>query len=314
MSPRPPVDHAGRFRRVANMAAWLAEVQQSTVEELAERFEVPADQVRSDLEVLMNVTFGGEDEALVQLSIDEDGEVLYWDRDVFVRPLRLRPAEALSVLAACESFAVLDDPATSPALRAALEKVRAAVEATDIVRIETQRLDMLHLVREAVEARTTIRMRYHAASTNEVTERDVDPYLVYLQDGQWYVIGYDHLRGASDRRFRIDGIIDLVATDRTFAPPTAVTAPAEAFTAGASTRSVTLRLPASGAWVLEALPSAAVVDRAPSHIDVTVPVSGEPWLAQLLLRLGPEAEVIEPADLRDAGRALARRLLAIYED
>ena len=321
MSPRPPVDHAGRFRRLANMAAWLAEVSSSTVEELAERFDVSPDQVRRDLEVLMNATFGVDDEAFVHVSVDEAGEVYFWDKDVFTRQLRLRPAEALWVLAASESFAVLDDPSTSDALRSAIAKVRAAVEASDLVKIETRALDMLDVVRSAAARRQTVRMRYYAASTNEVTERDVDPYLVYLTDGQWYVTGYDHLRDATDRRFRVDGIIELEVTDRVFEPPAdEVIAPDEAFTPGAATRSVTVRVPSSGRWVLEALANAEVVDGSDDdsgggsgHIDVVLPVNGEAWLAQLLLRLGPEAEVLDPPDLREAGRDLARRLLAMYE-
>ena len=58
---------------------------------------------------------------------------------------------------------------------------------------------------------------------------------------------------------------------------------------------------------------AEVVDRGEQTVDVVIPVSGDAWLAQLLVRLGPEASVVEPASLRDVGRALAAELLALYD-
>jgi predicted DNA-binding transcriptional regulator YafY len=48
------------------------------------------------------------------------------------------------------------------------------------------------------------------------------------------------------------------------------------------------------------------------RLRVTFTVVGDRWLERVLLRLGPEAEVVSPGDLRDAGRDAARRVLARY--
>ena len=41
----------------------------------------------------------------------------------------------------------------------------------------------------------------------------------------------------------------------------------------------------------------------------TFPVASQRWLERLLVRLGPEAEVLEPAEWRDLGADVARRIL-----
>jgi predicted DNA-binding transcriptional regulator YafY len=47
-------------------------------------------------------------------------------------------------------------------------------------------------------------------------------------------------------------------------------------------------------------------------LRVRLPVAGERWLARLLLRVGPEASVLDPPELATAGRDAARSLLARY--
>jgi len=42
-------------------------------------------------------------------------------------------------------------------------------------------------------------------------------------------------------------------------------------------------------------------------------VASTVWFGRLLLRLGPHAEVLEPAELKDAGRDAARQLMVRYQ-
>jgi predicted DNA-binding transcriptional regulator YafY len=77
---------------------------------------------------------------------------------------------------------------------------------------------------------------------------------------------------------------------------------------------VTLRLAPAAAWVAEAHPTLSVTERPGGELDVVLTVSEPAWLDRLLLRLGPDAEVIDPPDRRDAGAAVAKRVLARYTD
>ena len=46
---------------------------------------------------------------------------------------------------------------------------------------------------------------------------------------------------------------------------------------------------------------------------VRMAVASEQWLRTLLLRLGPHAAVLEPAEWHDLGAEAARQLLSVYE-
>ncbi|HEX5936716.1 MAG TPA: WYL domain-containing protein, partial [Actinomycetota bacterium] len=47
-------------------------------------------------------------------------------------------------------------------------------------------------------------------------------------------------------------------------------------------------------------------------LNVTLPARQLGWVARLLLRVGDDAEVVEPLELRDDVRLLARETLARY--
>ena len=57
----------------------------------------------------------------------------------------------------------------------------------------------------AARDRTGVRLTYRSAA-GEVTERLVDPYGVAFQSGHWYLVSWDHFRGAM-RTFRLDRMI-----------------------------------------------------------------------------------------------------------
>jgi len=60
--------------------------------------------------------------------------------------------------------------------------------------------------------------------------------------------------------------------------------------------------------------AAARVDPGDGWVEVTVPIESVEHASTDFLRIGPEAEVLAPAALRDAMRAAARRLAQIYRD
>ena len=67
----------------------------------------------------------------------------------------------------------------------------------------------------------------------------------------------------------------------------------------------------SRGWLFETIQAAArgEVDGRPVW---EVHVGGDAWLERLLLRLGPDAEVVEPVEDRDLAPEAARRILGRY--
>ena len=62
----------------------------------------------------------------------------------------------------------------------------------------------------------------------------------------------------------------------------------------------------------ESYPTEDVRERRDGRLDVDLVVSEDAWLERLLLRLGPDAEVVAPKGRRDAAAAAAARVLARY--
>ena len=79
-----------------------------------------------------------------------------------------------------------------------------------------------------------------------------------------------------------------------------------------SDRRVTLLLNAGAAWVPESYPVESVEEMPDGRLKVVLVASERAWLERLLLRLGPAAEVLDPAEVRVEVAEAARRLLARY--
>ena len=79
-----------------------------------------------------------------------------------------------------------------------------------------------------------------------------------------------------------------------------------------SDRRVTLLLNVCAAWVPETYPVESVEEVPEGRLKVILVASERAWLERLLLRLGPSAEVLEPAEVRAEAADAARRLLARY--
>ena len=54
-------------------------------------------------------------------------------------------------------------------------------------------------------------------------------------------------------------------------------------------------------------------ERAGGHLEVILPAGRLEWVARLVLRLGGEAEVLGPPELKDRVRELAGRTRELYE-
>ena len=314
---RSPSNFAPRLRRMLLMVPWLLESGGSTVAELAERFGVSEDDIVRDLTLVMCCgvpPYGAEH--MITVVLDDDGSVLAWKGPFFTRPMRLTPAEGFAVLAAGRTLLAVPGAEASGSLATALAKLESALGAAGgrSVSVELETPPLLQDVREAVAARARLAVEYFAAWRDEVTSRVIDPYVVFSQEGRWYVAAHDSLRDVV-RHFRVDRMASVSRTGETFEVPTdAPTSPPErAFAGGPEGVEVVVVVPSSARWVAEAYDPLDVEELADGRMRLRLAVAGERWLERLLLKVGPTAVVESPAELTGLGAAAARRLLARYE-
>ena len=298
-----------RLARLLQMIPWVVERDGATIQEIADRFGLPETEVLADLSLVQccEIPPYGPDNTLGIVVVDD--EVLVEPGAMLARPLRLGPQEGFGLLTAGRAaLAATGDG--SGALSTALEKLESALGDRSPVEIELERPDLLDAVEAAAADRTRLEIEYYTAYRDELTTRQIDPYLVANHDGDWFVQAWCHRAGAI-RTFRVDRIDSLTTTGDTFGPAPDDLPPPR-FGPGDDGEAVTIRLPASGRWVVETYPTRSVESRDDGGWDVTLDVAGDVFLERLLLRAGPNAEVISPSSKRSVGRDAARRVLERY--
>ena len=310
-----PTDTAGRLRQLLAILAWLAQVGEAPVDELATRFDLTPKALVTELELAACC-------GLPPYTPDQLMEIVVTDTTVSTRlgsalsrPRRLSPVEGFALAASARGLLAVPGSDEDGALSRALGKLETALGAERLV-IDLDTPPMLAIVSDAAAAGESLDIHYYSASSDRQSEREITPLRVFASEGHWYVDATCAQAG-DVRRFRIDridgarviegsgGAGDRAAMD---GKPGGF----EAFVPGPDTRRVRLSLDPVLAWMVESIPTVAPVERVDDRLVVEVVVGGDAWLERLLLRLGTGATVVDPSE--DAGLAAdaAARILLRY--
>lgn len=308
---------ADRLRRLLSLLPWVAAHHGPTVEEVCTRFGLTADELVSDVALVSMVGVPPYSPGDLFDVVVEKGRVWVHLSPTFDRALRLTPEEALALVTAGASLLAVPGADPSGPLARGLHKLATTlgIDPEDTFDVDLGRAPagVLAAVQQATDEHRRLRLRYYTHGRDQDTERTIDPYRVHTEQGRWYVVGHDHLRGAV-RLFRVDRILEADVLDETFRPPAALPA-LELFEAGADDPRVVLDVAPEAGWVVESYAVDEVETAPDGRLRVTLPVSGRPWLARVLLQLGPRARVLEARgddSLATCGVEAARRLLARY--
>jgi proteasome accessory factor C len=308
-----------RLARMLVVVPYLIQHPGTRLEEASGLFDIPVAQLRRDVEQLFLAglpPYGPGD--LIDVDIDEDGAIWISMADHFARPLRLTRQEALAVYVRATEVASTPGMPGAPALTAALAKLRDALgpDTLDAAGIEGvtggEAPAHLEAVRAAADGRERVQVSYVAASTGARTERTIDPEAVFASAGRWYVAAWD-VDVDDERLLRVDRIESLEPTGERFEPRGLRGAGRPLYTAGPEDVDVRVRLRPEARWVAEYYLATDAAEEEGGSVVVTLPTRQMTWLARLFLRLGPDAEVLEPADLGDEIRAQAEATLARYQ-
>ncbi|MEV7966807.1 YafY family protein [Sphaerisporangium sp. NPDC088356] len=166
-----------------------------------------------------------------------------------------------------------------------------------------------------------VELRYRRG--REVT-RTVRPYGLVLKNGVWYLVGQV---GEDYRTYRVDRVVSVTVPGEGFVRDEGFdllafwTAGVAEFLASLLVEQVTLRVSPDGLRVLratveppasrQALAAAGEPDER-GWVVTRLPVESLEVAYGVLLRLGPEAEVLDPPSLRARLEDAARRLTALY--
>jgi predicted DNA-binding transcriptional regulator YafY len=177
--------------------------------------------------------------------------------------------------------------------------------------------DHLPAIAQAVWGERRVALRYESWK-GEVSRR-VDPLGLVLKAGVWYLAAQ---AGNGVRTYRLSSILDLQVTQESFERPARFDlaawwqASTKRFEKELATGTARLRVSASGmkalrdlgAAVAQAAEASASAADASGWRRVTIPIESIPHAAAQVLRLGAQAEVLEPTALR---RELLERVNAV---
>jgi proteasome accessory factor C len=309
-----------RLRRLLVLVPYLVKHPGTELSDVTRLFGVPEEELSSDLNLLFVSglpPYGPGD--LISVDI-EDGRVWISMADYFARPLRLTRAEALALYLRGTALAgtpgIQDATALTSALRKLEERLGPETLGELTHRVEAAErgspVETLETVRLAVAERQTLRIEYYAASSAETTSREIDPEEVFIAIGNWYVSAFDH-RSGEERLFRADRIRSAEPTGGRFEPRSLAGAGRPLYTPTERDVPVRLVLGPGARWVSEYYQVDEQTERSGGHLEVVLPAGRLEWVARLVLRLGGEAEVLGPPELKDRVRELAGRTRELYE-
>lgn len=321
-----PRNAQDRLRRLLVMLPWLMESGEVPLAEVADRFGMTEAQVTKDLELVAMCGLPPYVDEMIDVFVD-DGMVFVGVPRLFTRPLALSAPEGFALVAAARLAMELPGVDPEGPLARGLSKLTVALGQvgidTDVggsagVAVDLERPEHTGALIDAVSSGSEVSIAYYSPARDEVSDRRIIPRHVFTDAGNWYVLADDD-RSEERRTFRIDRMERVEPTGVVHASDPAAAAP-DAFFVDADLPRARLRLLPKAQWIIEQYPidhvEPVMVRRKPAAsgaVDVTLPVASTRWFDRLLVRLGPEAQVLSPAGAERGAADLARRILANYD-
>ena len=302
---------ATRLSRILALIPYVLAKDGAKVSEILERFGYTEGELTRDLNTVFFCGLPGYTPGdLMEAYIDGD-DVIIDAADYFARAPRLTSMEALGLMAA--GMAILGSGQGSPELGKAVDKLTKALlpdagTAVD-VDVSGDSANLAALKSAAIERRV-VRITYRSLSHEEETVREIEPWAVVTTLGNWYVQGYCRMVDA-ERVFRVDRIRRMDVLDEEFERPENLTEPGIGYTPSDDDIAARIRLSPRARWVLDYYPVDVLKEtKTGTEIRFTSPEAEIP--ARLLLRLGPEARLLEGDEVRERLVAIAGTLRARY--
>jgi proteasome accessory factor C len=317
---RSPRNAEERLQRLLVMLPWLMEMGEVPLVDVARRFDMSEADVQKNLELVAMCGLPPFVDEMVDVFVDE-GIVYVGVPRLFTRPLRLTAPEGFALLASARAAMELPGADEVGSLGRGLAKLAAVLDDVGLdtgdvtagVAFDLDRPASTDELAEYTATGSEVMIDHYSPDRDEVTRRTIVPRHVFVESGRWYVVADDG-RSGERRTFRIDRIERIVPTGRRVPTEEYVTAPSGFFIDADVPRAV-LRLAPQARWITEEYPVDEVTElSAPDGwVEVRLPVANRRWLSRLLIRLGPNAVLVEPATASVEAVDLARQVLHGYD-
>ena len=302
------------------LVPFLVHNQGLHIQDVADRFGVTRKELEDDLQILIcsGLPEGYPDD-LLDIHWDDDHVYITQDLDL-TKPVRFTVEEACALLAGLETLNGLPEVAEGGALEWVTLKLLAAageegLRAASLAGPEVAPADAAThaTVRQAIESRSQLRLRYLSPQRDTITERDVDPFRLYSLDNTWYFEAYCHLvRGL--RNFRLDRVQEVhpngAPVSDGITPAEGV--PAKLFTASDDDTTVTVQLTRQGRGLADDYYAERTAELPDGGLVAEIRFGTTDWLPMFVAQHGGSARILAPAELVAASRRWLAASLARY--
>jgi proteasome accessory factor C len=322
-------DAKDRIQRLLLLLSYVRRHQGATVAQVAEAVGLSVDELKRtipELSLCGKPPFNPGD--LIDVFIDSQERVHVDFDQALGRPLRLTQEESLALAVALRALAASHAGDWSDTARSLLDKLkgllggrteelerRFALESED--RFYEERFRALQ---RGFEEHRAVEIVYYTAERGEVSRRRVNPYGLVQFLGAWYVVGHDDRR-QEIRIFKVERIGEAQLTDAVFDPPDdfdvqkyarAHLSPSASGSPLKDRRARIRFAPSLARVIAEDQDPARVTAEPDGSVVLSLEFAQPAWAAAWALAYGPDAQVLEPADVRLALAARIRETLALY--
>lgn len=322
---------AGAIDRQLRMLRILASRRLGvTVEQLKAELGVSLKTVRRDLDRFRKAGFPLREET------EDHGRRRWFLSGESITGSGLGFDEAFALVLAARSIGSLHATALGDAADSAIAKLRTGLSETvldycdrlarAIALIHPKQVDygdkadIIEQLLLGREDHWNVYIAYQSRNSTEPTSYGISPYAIRHYQNSLYVIGYSEMH-SEIRTFKVDRISEAEVTEFPFTIPADFDADeylssAFGIYAGASAVTVRVRFAATAAraitesqWHL----SEQIEPQSDGSVIASYQVALTPELTAWLLSIGPDARVLEPAELIEDIRGQARAITAKYE-
>jgi hypothetical protein len=321
----------GYARRIARLPEVFEELMAHPaglpLTDLAARFGVPVDELREDLLAFFTADVGlllGLSRPPVLEFVGADGDEDDPNDAEVVRIVDERPADELGVeyvdaselaLIYTSARALLEIDPDDKDLSGAVDVLTETMFGTPLpqgtVRSWQRPLEPLQ---DAVQARRRVRIVYSRSWHAGVTDRVIEPYRLVQTRRGWEVDAGPVDDSGAIRTYLLSNIRDFEVLDGSFVAPAELP---RLLDEQRTTERVRVRIPHHARWAADMYAEQVIVaqdDEETVTLDLHLLPPLEQRLGLLLLASGPDAAVVEPAELVRTVRAVAGELLAHHRE